>query len=135
MATTMLEEDNSEFLCIDCGMDTCEFDEFYMVNKQVWRTAIPAAPHKGMLCIGCLEKRLGRELDHDDFRWCALNLRNLITGSERLRSRMDADGVLLTGLANLDMGEVSMAIAKATTALLDYEEELQGLEQQGVPRA
>jgi hypothetical protein len=37
-----------------------------------------------MLCIGCVETRLGRKLTPDDFAPTSMNL----TGSERLRSRV-----------------------------------------------
>lgn len=49
-------------LCIDCGVDTFP-GEFYMVRDDVW----PIGYADGMLCIGCLEVRIGRQLTHDDF--------------------------------------------------------------------
>ena len=59
-------KDRSSFLCLDCGVDTDAIDEYYRVTNELWARANP--DRAGMLCIGCLEKRLGRELTPDDFR-------------------------------------------------------------------
>jgi hypothetical protein len=57
-----------EFLCIDCGCDTVKRrrgrNEYYMVRDDVWTSA---RMQDGMLCIGCLEARLGRRLMAHDF--------------------------------------------------------------------
>jgi len=58
-------KDRSSFLCLDCGVDTDAIDEYYHVTNELWARANP--DRAGMLCIGCLEKRLGRELTPDDF--------------------------------------------------------------------
>ena len=58
-------KDRSSFLCLDCGVDTGAIDEDYMVTHELWARVNPGGD--GMLCIGCLEKRLGRELTPDDF--------------------------------------------------------------------
>jgi uncharacterized protein DUF2695 len=52
------------FDCLDCGAD---FDERYMVKDAVW-AAGGLEPDGGKLCIGCLERRLGRQLNRDDFQ-------------------------------------------------------------------
>jgi hypothetical protein len=56
------------FLCVDCGRDTgpCGLREYYSVHDAVWAAA-GMAPTGGMLCLGCLECRLGRQLTNDDF--------------------------------------------------------------------
>jgi hypothetical protein len=43
-----------------------EHSEVYMVHKAVWQKA-GMEPWGGCLCIGCLEKRLGRRLTAKDF--------------------------------------------------------------------
>jgi hypothetical protein len=53
-------------ICIDCGIDTEQIEEHYMVHDNLWCTGNPA--ERGMLCIGCFEKRLGRRLCREDFR-------------------------------------------------------------------
>ena len=58
-------------LCIECGVDTGDIDEYYMVQDEVWHHVNP--DRDGMLCIGCLEKRLGRKLTPADFIECPLN--------------------------------------------------------------
>lgn len=55
------------FLCHDCGIDVGELGEFvYTVTDDVW-AATGLGPHDGLLCIGCLEARLGRRVGGDDF--------------------------------------------------------------------
>ena len=100
--------------CLDCKTDTYEIGEYYMVHHDLWETANPKI--KGMLCIGCLERRLGRELDYTDFTWSPLNLGNLFIGSDRLRARMDASGMLVHGLAELETGTIAWGIIEAVMA-------------------
>jgi len=47
--------------------------------------------HDGMLCIGCIESRLGKKLISSNFTDCPLNWRNICLpehASQRLFSRM-----------------------------------------------
>jgi hypothetical protein len=101
-------------LCVDCGVntdpsnptkkemakriweaklagrewgDTITIDdrcEVYMVREKVWAEA-GMGPYGGCLCIGCLEKRLGRRLRPKDFQ------RNhpfhVLPGTDRLLGR------------------------------------------------
>ena len=52
--------------CVDCGVHTIKIGEFYMVHSH----ASPLDPRGGMLCIGCLEERIGRRLSPADFTDC-----------------------------------------------------------------
>lgn len=65
--------------------------EFYGVHADLWRRAAPEdATAPGMtvfLCVGCLERRLGRELTPEDFPVGGLNVR-WGPHSRRLRSRL-----------------------------------------------
>lgn len=99
--------------CIDCGVNTApamlnraqleqafandwtgkasvrqEFNhhtEVYTVKRNVWQAA-GVGPMDGCLCIGCLEKRIGRELTGWDFlRNHALN--QVMAGTARLLDR------------------------------------------------
>jgi hypothetical protein len=55
-------------LCLDCDKDTVTGDgDYYMVRDEVW-AASGVTPGGGMLCITCLERRVGRELTLADFR-------------------------------------------------------------------
>lgn len=63
-------------ICSDCGIDTREIDEYYMVHFELWEQVIPE--RNGFLCIGCLEERLGRELNAEDFLDCPLNKEMII---------------------------------------------------------
>ena len=67
--------------CADCGVDTtpctgrrgCRHAgkwEYYMVRPEVWSKSGLTA---GFLCVGCLETRLGRELQAVDFTDAPVN--------------------------------------------------------------
>lgn len=94
--------------CIDCGRNTwpgaptrqmaeallaltgeiplrvTEFCEVYMVRRKIWKQA-GMEPWGGCLCIGCLEKRLGRQLTPRDFQKNHPFMR--IPGTQRLIDR------------------------------------------------
>jgi len=68
-------------LCTDCRIDTTPCTgrrgcrhigrwEYYMVRPAVWRRA---GAGRGFLCIGCLERRLGRRLRPADFTDAPVN--------------------------------------------------------------
>lgn len=69
--------------CNDCGADCAELGENFMVHDDLW----PA--DADILCIACLERRLGRSLTRADFRlsgaWHEKTL------SPRLQARLQAD--------------------------------------------
>jgi hypothetical protein len=53
-------------LCVDCSVDTIDCSNYYIVWDDLWASA-RMTPQGGMLCIPCLETRIGRELTPDDF--------------------------------------------------------------------
>jgi hypothetical protein len=69
--------DDDDTRCSDCGTVTLSPEpgvraEWYTVHDEVWAAA-GAEPHGVILCIGCLEARLGRWLGPDDFSGAPLN--------------------------------------------------------------
>jgi hypothetical protein len=74
------------FDCLDCRVDTVAIDEWYRVRNEVWAAANPS--EHGMLCIGCLEARLGRRLSRRDFMKCYLNDDVTSPRSARLTNRL-----------------------------------------------
>lgn len=77
--------DRRLFQCLDCAACTLCTDEYYMVTDEVWSSVA----NRGMLCIGCLEARLGRELTASDFTDCPLNIsRTVYPKSQRLVARL-----------------------------------------------
>jgi hypothetical protein len=99
---------SESYLCIDCGFNTAPGcvgrietelafmdgqdsspmtltweDETYMVRDKVWKEA-GMEGYGGCLCIGCLEKRIGRRLRPKDF---TNHIFNSAPASERLRKR------------------------------------------------
>jgi len=68
---------------------TLKFDdrcEVYIVRDSVWKAA-RLAPMGGCICIGCLEKRLGRRLNPKDFP--RRHPFNSLPGTERLIERRE----------------------------------------------
>lgn len=77
----------TNFLCNDCGLDVVAAAENYMVLDDVW-TSAGLGIYEGLLCIGCLEDRLGRTLTPGDFLACPLNANPARWQSPRLLDRM-----------------------------------------------
>jgi hypothetical protein len=48
-----------------------EIAEYYMVTDACWKRA-GMGPYDGQLCIGCIEKRLGKQLTPRNFTDCPL---------------------------------------------------------------
>jgi hypothetical protein len=82
--------------CADCEVGTLTIGEFYMVRDDVWQQAWKGrakpwqhrAPGQMMLCVGCLETRLGRKLCAADFTDAPLNDPSQFTMSARLLDRL-----------------------------------------------
>jgi hypothetical protein len=75
-----------KWMCLDCREDTGKMREHYFVKTDVWMKVVGSI--YGMLCVGCLEKRLGRQLVADDFTDAHINNPRLYDMSDRLRSRL-----------------------------------------------
>src|SRR6476646_7537452 len=106
-ATEFESNVTEDWLCVDCGINTApgfsdgatalrEIEEkggfgvtigpdseVYMVRGAIWAKA-GMEPFGGCLCIGCLERRLGRKLKPKDFSEHPFNG---MPGSERLLRR------------------------------------------------
>ncbi len=98
-------------LCVDCGIDAWEFEEdgqivhedFY-VSDDLWDATCPdddvirtdlgesrIGQGQFMICIGCFEKRLGRQLVRSDFKVGPSELGETAPSS-RFRSRWTTNG-------------------------------------------
>jgi hypothetical protein len=85
--------------CADCSIGTITIGEWYVVHDEVWEQAwrgrrkswTGRVPGTEILCIGCLERRIGRTLVASDFiPDVPANDPNNGNGSERLRDRLIA---------------------------------------------
>ncbi len=65
-----IQKSHKNFICIGCGKDT--WNEYYMLYGRIWRRANPR--EKGMLCISCVEEKLGRKLTKKDFTKAPVNI-------------------------------------------------------------
>lgn len=80
---------HSSHMCMDCEKHETEFNEYYMVHSHIWESITVNNEVYGLLCIGCLEDRLGRELRPNDFTGYPVNSRkNAQRRSWRQRMRM-----------------------------------------------
>lgn len=70
--------------CKDCGIHTGVIGEYYMVTNQIW------SEHgcEGMLCVSCLEGRMGRRLSSRDFTNFPINTGVGIHRSKTLTDRL-----------------------------------------------
>jgi hypothetical protein len=75
------------FICVDCSVNTSDLGEYYMVQNLVWQQ-VGMTPDGGMLCIGCLESRLGRCLGPDDFVDAPINYVGWSYKSDRFLDRL-----------------------------------------------
>jgi len=78
--------------CLDCDANALAIGEFYWVFSHVWEAAIRRssrrpAPHSCMLCLGCLEIRIGRRLTPADFVDDSVNNNFDASKSQRLLDR------------------------------------------------
>lgn len=78
----------SRFLCLDCGVDTGKLHEHYFIHTPLWMKAVGSK--QGMLCVGDLERRLGRRLQPTDFTSATINNPRFEPKSQRLMERMYA---------------------------------------------
>jgi hypothetical protein len=69
--------------CADCGMNT--FYEYYMVHDELWDSV---SKSEEMLCILCLEARLGFKLSKKDFTDCPINKDLWIDSTKILKNRL-----------------------------------------------
>lgn len=90
------------YLCKDCDVDTADIDEYVMIDEALWESCITEEERENpseernrlMLCVGCIEKRLGRKLTSHDFptdiplNWSTVDH----TESVRLQNRMTDGG-------------------------------------------
>jgi hypothetical protein len=79
--------------CVDCHIDTRAIGEWYIVTNDVWEEAwrdhTPPKRQQPILCIGCLEQRIGRTLQKPDFAaGAAVNDPTFGEHSERFLNRL-----------------------------------------------
>ena len=87
--------------CADCGVGTLTLGEYYMVLDHVWEQAWAGrrkpwhgkVPGQEILCIGCLEQRIGRTLTAGDFTDAPVNDPTYSDISDRFLDRLTTWGV------------------------------------------
>lgn len=84
-ALRLMKNVDMSFYCMDCKVHTGTLNEYYMVHDDIWLFANP--DDFGMLCVSCLETRLGRMLTPADFTDAPVN-GDFGKKSGRLRDRL-----------------------------------------------
>ena len=59
------------FFCADCDVDTYINQQYYVLHDELWEQVAPRVD--SMLCLNCVEIRLGRLLNKGDFASVPLN--------------------------------------------------------------
>jgi hypothetical protein len=76
IATRVREIDRLGLLCHDCGVNTLVLGEYYMISDELWARAWGdtvcqprgrALPGDELLCLVCLQRRVGRQIEWSDF--------------------------------------------------------------------
>ena len=80
-----MHKSKRKWMCVDCGDDTKL--EHYFVKGSVWFGEARMG-EVGMLCVGCLELRIGRFLISGDFTDCHINNWRKNSMSSRLVARL-----------------------------------------------
>ncbi len=80
-----MHKSKRKWICVDCPRDTKH--EHYFVKNEVWRGEANM-PETGMLCVQCLEDRIGRRLEPSDFTDAHINNPRKNMMSDLLRSRI-----------------------------------------------
>lgn len=81
------QDSDDAWKCVDCGVSCNDIHEYYMIHESLWLSVMKCLC--GMLCIGCVESRLGRKLTPEDFTDCALNTEGFGYKSARLANRLN----------------------------------------------
>jgi hypothetical protein len=59
----------NHWLCLDCSEDlSLPGGDYYGLKNQLWRQLVPRSQRHGMLCLRCVQTRLGRVLIPDDYK-------------------------------------------------------------------
>lgn len=80
-----MHKSKRKWLCVDCSDDTKY--EHYFVKNEVWFGEANMG-ESGMLCIGCLEQRIGRTLTASDFTSAHINDPRRYSKTARLVDRL-----------------------------------------------
>ncbi len=81
-----MHKSKTKWICLDCRENTSKMKEHYFVRTALWMDAV--GQESGMLCVGCLEARMGRTLTPDDFTDAHINNPRKNAMSDRLRRRI-----------------------------------------------
>lgn len=71
--------------CVDCEVHTGSIGDYYMIHQHLWAKY---GCGQGMLCISCLEHRMGRILTPADFTNAPVNRGSITYRSEIMVSRV-----------------------------------------------
>jgi len=71
MSDNRTRAEKKHWRCLDCGKDCMTDDkDYYMIQNDLWMKLVGS--HNGMLCMDCLEARLGHKLRKEEILPCPL---------------------------------------------------------------
>jgi hypothetical protein len=107
----------TRWLCLDCRKNTLHTDDYYMLRNKLWRQIVPREQRHGMLCLSCMERRLGRPLCPGDF----LKDNPNIDESDPTEHPMDlADYGIIDALNAQDLTAIDKGLIEGVTAEKSY---------------
>ena len=74
----------SKFKCIDCGGET----EAYFVKNNIWNI-VPKYKRNGVMCLSCLEKRIGRKISKNDLQERGIDIHKYQPWYKTLETKMN----------------------------------------------
>lgn len=81
----LIERDINHYCCKDCGIYTWTDHDAYMVKNYIWDIY---GVGDGMLCMECLQKRMGFFLRANHFISCELNRENANIGVMQIKDHL-----------------------------------------------
>ncbi len=70
-----------KYNCDQCGINLLETNNYFVVKAKIWREG----DGKGLICIKCFEKGLGRKIKREDLILAPINLAMLIRSKSKYR--------------------------------------------------
>lgn len=105
---------------MDCGKDTLESSEYFHLKDSIWRRINPLII--GMMCLECVEDRLGRPLCRADFSSAPVNGRHAKSCpalAERL-ARIESELNIIQRLPGRKRKKTPSPLGQMSEALLAY---------------
>jgi len=72
------ENNYQALLCDDCNVEIFVDDNMVMLNDKLWKEV--SDKHEDSYCDCCIEKRMGRKIEVEDFKWSSAGIFSAFKG-------------------------------------------------------